>query len=884
MSNEIEEQENLKNPKVKMNKPVSFVWVLPLIIFGILSWVAYESYKKKGVNIEVIFKSAEGLKENATPLEYKGLQLGKVTDIKLHDDLKSVKVNILVKSDVAKYVASESSRFYIKRPTISLTKVSGLNTLISGYKIEVSPKFRTKQEFEKGKEKFVFKGLDSKPDDELATDGYYIKVAANENDSIHVGTPIFYKHFQIGEVASKEFKQEGVLLNLYIYDKFNYLVNESSEFIINSALKVDYGPSGLKVKVGSIYSAIVGGITVTTKDKSASKIDKNQVRKLYNSKDDLRKKEYFTINFDNATGIDKNTPIFYKGIKVGSIKKLKLTKDYVKAKGFLYKKYSHMLTQNSSFYIQKPEISLEDTKNIGNIIRGNFISIDYNSGKKSNSFYSKGFKKKELYKNSIKLTLYVNDLKSITKKSKIFYRSIPIGKVIDYDFNSNYKKVKINIAIEKKYEKLINNHTLFYDMSSKLLSIKNLDMNINYNGLKPLLNGAIGILTEKRDQKLTKNSFKLFEEYKKVRNLKRVYNQGSLYEAYFDNSFSIKKDMAIVFKNKEIGFVKSIAFDEKESKAKLFIYKEFQKYMNKTSAFYKKSKIDLEAGFDGVKFNMDNFTSLFEGSIHLKNKTDKIYKLKKIYSSYDELKSSSNRISILFDNVEGLKENSSLLTYKGVKVGKVTKIKLTSNQNVKVDAQIFNDYKKFAKQGVIYYLKKPVISLEEVSNLGSTLMPVNIGIIKTKSKNSFENSFKGYDSEPNLDKSEDGTTFKVESIHASKANINAPIYYKFVQIGKVHKKDLSKDGSKVIMYCKIEDKYAHLIRKNSKFYDISGFSASFSIFSESYVESNTFNSILKGGLVVVTPEDYKQKASSFDTFELIEKLPKNWDKVTPNIN
>ncbi len=883
MSEEIQSDKLIKNPKVKVNKPVSFIWVLPLIIFGILSWIAYESYMKKGVNIEVIFKSAEGLKENVTPLEYKGLQLGKVTDIKLHDDLKSVKVNILVKNEVAKYVASESSRFYIKRPTISLTKVSGLSTLISGFKIEISPKFRTKQEFEKGKEKFVFKGLDSKPDDELATDGYYIKLLANENDNIQVGTPIFYNHFQIGEVASKEFKSEDVILNLYIYDKFNYLVNSSSEFVMDNALKVSYGPSGLKVKLGSIYSAIVGGITVTTKDKNAQKIQKDNIKKLYENKDELRKKEFFTINFDDATGIDENTPIIYKGIKIGDIKTLELTQDYVVAKAFLYDKYTYMLSKNSEFYIEKPKVSFDETKNLGNIVRGNFITIDYKKGEKSTTFYSKGYKESKQYSDSIKLTLYANDLNSITKKSKIYYRSIPIGQVEDYDFNSNYKKVKIDILIDKKYKELINNHTLFYDMSSKLLSIKNFDMDVNYNGLKPLMNGAIGVLTEKRSEKLSKNNFRLFKEYKKVRDLKRVYNQGSLYKAYFDNTFNIKEGMSVVFKNTEIGFVKSINFDEKKSLVKLFIYDRFEKYINKTSAFYKKAKISLDASLDGINFNMDNFTSFLEGSIHLESKTNKNYQNRKIYSSYDELKNSSNSISIVFKDVEGLKENFSSLLYKGVRIGKVTSISLDSNEKALVKAQIFKDFQKFAKEGVIFYLKKPVISLQQVSDVGSTIMAVNIGVIKEKAKNKFKTNFVGYDNQPAIDKSHEGTTFKVESIHASKADVNAPIYYKFVEIGKIHKKDLSDDGSKVLMYCKIDNKYAHLIRKNSKFYDISGFSAKFSIFSGSKVESNTFTSILKGGLVVVTPENFGKKAASDDTFNLIEELPAGWDKVTPNI-
>ena len=121
-----ESQDLVYQAVVEDKKSISFVWILPLIILGILSWIAYESYMKKGTNITVVFKSAEGLKEGVTPLEYKGLQLGKVTKIDMHEDLKNVKVNILINSDVASYVANEASEFWIKKPTISLTKITSI--------------------------------------------------------------------------------------------------------------------------------------------------------------------------------------------------------------------------------------------------------------------------------------------------------------------------------------------------------------------------------------------------------------------------------------------------------------------------------------------------------------------------------------------------------------------------------------------------------------------------------------------------------------------------------------------------------------------------------------------------------------------------------------
>jgi paraquat-inducible protein B len=882
------ENKELKNDDVvykakkSEQKAVSFIWILPLIILCVLGWISYESYMKKGTNITVVFKSAEGLKEGATTLEYKGLQLGKVTKIDIHDDLKNVKVNILVKSTAAKYVASQGSRFWIRRPSISLTKVSGLSTLIDGFKIEISPKFKTEEEFENTEEKYDFIGLDSKPDDELISNGYYVSLIANDKDSIEVGTPIFYNKYQIGEIVSKEFKFEKVFLNAYIYDNFNYLVNKSSKFILNEALNVSYGPSGLSIEIGSLYSALVGGVTVITSKKDDKRITKDEVYTLYAGKDSLEQKEYIHIKFSSVEGIDKNTPIIYKGVTIGKLTNLTLNPTEVTSKAFIYEKYKYLLTTNTEFFIQTPEVSLEGVKNLGNIIKGNFISLNYKEGVASKVFISKDFNQKKPLDSSLVYTLKSDSLNSITKKSKVYFKNIEIGKVLDYSLSNDFKKVNIKILVKEKYKKLIHNHTLFYDMSSKLLELKDFNIDINYSGIKPLLNGAIAVSEIRRDKKQSKKSFKLHASYKEIEKLKRLHNDGFTIDTYFNNDFKIKKDMAIIYKNQEIGFVKLIKFNGKQSNAKLFIYKQYKKYLNKTSRFYKKGVLDVQASLNGVLFNMDNFTSLLEGSIVLENNSNMLYDKHLIFASKDEMKDSSNSITIVFDDVEGIHEQFSQLTYKGVKVGKVTKVSLNSNQKVLVTAQIFEDYNSFTKEGTIFYLKKPKISFQEISNIGSTVMAVNIGVIKSK-KGKYQTKFKGFDTLPSVDKSYHGTIFKVYSKNASSANVDSPIYYKNVQIGKINNIDLSEDASTVIMDCLIYDKYTKFIRTNSVFYDISGFNMKFSIFSGSKVESNTFTSILKGGLMVVTPYEYNERASTKNKFMLKEELREDWKSISPSI-
>lgn len=869
-------------PKIEQKKPVSFILVLPLIILGVLGWIAYESYMKKGTNITVIFKSAEGLKEGVTPLEYKGLQLGKVTEISMHEDLKSVKVNILVKKEVAKYVANESSQFWIRKPTISLTKISGLSTLISGHKIELSPKFKKEEDYNSTNEQLFFEGLDTQPNDEYEDNGYYISLIANDKDNVEIGTPIFYNKFQIGEIISKEFKYEKVFLSAYIYDKFNYLVNQSSKFVINEALKVNYGASGLNIEVGSLYSALVGGVTVVTPNKDAKKIEKEEVYTLFAKKDDLRKKEYFHINFEKANGIEENSAIIYKGIEIGRILTVGLQNEILQTKAYVYDDYRYLLTNNTKFFVEEPTVSIEGVENLGNIVKGNFVSLVYKEGTFNNIF--KAIDKKDINKNnrSIKLELYSDSLNSISEKSKIYYKNIEVGKVDSYSLTSNLQKVKIVVSIDDQYKDLINDHILFYDMSSKLVEMKALDLNINYSGVEPLLNGAIGIVGEKRSEKLTKKEFKLYSSFKDVEKLKKVYNTGITIDAFFDNDFEIKPNMAIIYKNQEIGFVKDIDFDDRRSTVRLFIYTPFQKYITKKSRFYKKGIVNLKASLSGVLFEVDNFTSLLEGSIHLDTDSPITYNNYEVFSSEDAMKNSSNSISIVFDDVEGVQENFSQLTYKGVNVGKVTKVSLNKDQKVEVKAIIYDDYASFAKEGTIYYLKKPRISLQEIANAGSTVMAVNIGVIKSTSANT-QTKFDGLKDQPSVEKSHFGTVFQVEDSTASSVNVDAPVYYKNVQIGKVSKVDLSSDGSKVIVDCLIDDKYKKFVRKNSEFYDISGFEMKFSIFSGSKIESNTFTSILKGGIVVVTPYEYNEIASSKDKFILNKTLREDWKSISPSI-
>ncbi len=330
-----------------------------------------------------------------------------------------------------------------------MTKISGLGTILSGNKIEIALKSKTIEELGNAKEKYEFIGLDTKPAFQLDEKGYYVSILSTRADLVEVETPIFYNKFQVGEIVSKEFKDENVYLKAYIYNRYNELVNESSSFVMNKALKVNFGASGMSLELSSLYSALIGGITVQTPNKDAKKMSKEKYYILYENENDLQKKIFLNIKFPTAQGIGKDTSLMYKGIEVGKINEIHLGNDAVIAKAYVLEEYKYLLTKNSKLYLEEVEVGIDGVKNLNTIITGKYISIDYKKGEEQ-FFFEIG--KKDSTKdlnNDLILTLYSDSLNSISKKSKLYFKNIEVGEVLDYSLTSDYKRVKITVLIKK---------------------------------------------------------------------------------------------------------------------------------------------------------------------------------------------------------------------------------------------------------------------------------------------------------------------------------------------------------------------------------------------------------------------------------------------------
>jgi paraquat-inducible protein B len=126
---------------------ISVVWVIP-IIAAVGAWVAISRIESEGPKIEIIFGSAEGLEAGKTRIEYKGVEVGTITAIRLTDDHQRVIATAQMTPRTEQFLV-EDTEFWVVRPRISGANVSGFGTLISGAYIgvEIGVSKEPKREF-----------------------------------------------------------------------------------------------------------------------------------------------------------------------------------------------------------------------------------------------------------------------------------------------------------------------------------------------------------------------------------------------------------------------------------------------------------------------------------------------------------------------------------------------------------------------------------------------------------------------------------------------------------------------------------------------------------------------------------------------------------------
>ncbi len=312
-------------PRIKKKSGFSLVWLIPIITALIGGWLIFKTLSEKGPNITINFKTAEGIEAGKTKIKYKDIEIGVVDSVHFSKDFS----HIIVKASMEKGSQSflrRGTRFWVVKPRLSLRGVSGLGTLLSGAYLEIEPGQGALQKH--------FVGLDVPPVIKADVAGIRIVLLAEKLGSIDTGSPVYYHGILAGETLGWKLgnDRKSIFIHVFVKAPYDKLVQSNTRFWNVSGMDVSIGTEGINVRTESLHSLLYGGIAFETPD-TLEQVTENVEGLVFTLYDDLKsiqehyytKKITFILFFDGSVrGLNIGAPVEFKGIKVGSVKDVRL--------------------------------------------------------------------------------------------------------------------------------------------------------------------------------------------------------------------------------------------------------------------------------------------------------------------------------------------------------------------------------------------------------------------------------------------------------------------------------------------------------------------------------------------------------------------------------
>jgi paraquat-inducible protein B len=316
----------------KKRARLSVVWIIPILVAVVAIGVAIQRTLNEGPTITIVFKSAEGIEAGKTFVKYKAVNIGQVTAVQLADDYGKVEVKAKIAKS-AQGLMVDDAKFWIVRPIVSLSGISGLSTLLSGNYIG----------FDAGKSdrsQRTFTALDVPP---IITGqpGRQFVLNANDLGSLTIGSPIYYRRLPVGQVIAYDLAADGksVQIKVFVNVPYDKYVTSETRFWNASGLDVSVNANGVDVHTESVAALLVGGLAFDTPSFSsqAAGAAANSVFTLYRDRSTAMQApdpvaRRFVLHFrESLRGLAVGAPVTFLGLPAGEVASIGLSFDAAKA-------------------------------------------------------------------------------------------------------------------------------------------------------------------------------------------------------------------------------------------------------------------------------------------------------------------------------------------------------------------------------------------------------------------------------------------------------------------------------------------------------------------------------------------------------------------------
>ncbi|OEU55328.1 MAG: hypothetical protein BA862_03450 [Desulfobulbaceae bacterium S3730MH12] len=459
----------------------------------------YPDYESANYGIPMTLKlaSGEGIVEGSTKVMYRGLEAGYVKEIQFNnDEQRSVTAHILL-DPRADLILREKTKFWLVKPEISPTGIENLGLLISGPYITFQLGTTT------GNFQDSFEILPEPPPQKPLRPGKSITLTSDEEISLSLNSPVYFKNISVGEVIDVDLDKSGktIRTTVFIYQQYLHLVSQKSVFWIHHGIEMEANFSGIELSTGPLARMLYGGVSFTTPDKLNKKKNSaplgekeyhlyTSYKKAVESVPELQSPgKRFLILSQNAQSLSIGAPILHKNIAIGHIVDFQLTNDRreVLIECFVHNEFKKLITKKTRFYNTSgirvsgglSGIKVQ-TGSLQSIFSGGIGCVNVAEGASNppdNPYPLYDSLDEALHADEVELTVHFEETHGLKEGAPVKYKGIVAGRVTKISFGKNLQIVTAKVRVEKSVASLFRAQTRIWVEQAELnLSrVKNLD-------------------------------------------------------------------------------------------------------------------------------------------------------------------------------------------------------------------------------------------------------------------------------------------------------------------------------------------------------------------------------------------------------------------------
>ncbi len=313
----------------RKRRSISLVWIIPLVAVLVGLYLVVHALRTQGPTIEIQFKTAEGLEAGKTKIKYKNVDIGTVQTITLGPEKAGVVVTAQMTRNATDLMVDDT-RFWIVKPRIAGGQISGLTTLLSGSYIGMDVGKSTESRRE-------FVGLDTQPAVTTDEPGREFLLHAADIGSLDIGSPVFFRRFQVGEVTAIQLDPDGkgVTAHVFIHAPNEKYVTQNTRFWQASGFDVTVDGSGLKISTQSLVSIVVGGIAFQSpsNESAGPQVTNGTPFRLFDDERMAMKRgegqleKYIAYFADSIRGLNVGAQVEFRGYVVGEVRSIEMEFD-----------------------------------------------------------------------------------------------------------------------------------------------------------------------------------------------------------------------------------------------------------------------------------------------------------------------------------------------------------------------------------------------------------------------------------------------------------------------------------------------------------------------------------------------------------------------------